>query len=400
MRFWCVLLALAGCTDRLQVLDGAPEPPPSDGSCMCKEEELCAVDKCVDKYQRVRLSVGVRHACRIDLGELACWGENRQGQLGVGDSMPRDAPTQVGDGAKWLEVAAGEEHTCAIEAPGRLYCWGNNMSGQLGTGEAAGTQNEPTRVVSTYEDFEHVYAGGGSTCALRGGGALYCWGSTGQLLAGTGDVVTPEFVDEPVIVISGSKFSEVSIGSGHACAVRDDGALLCWGQNADGQLGVGTATDTTKQPTEVMGDHWDHVAAGDHHTCGIRNGVLYCWGRGDSGELGIPNRRRSASPTRVTDMNNWSSVDAGTNHTCAIARNTLLWCWGRNSEGQLAMTPSNMVQQPTQIGSIRWSSVALGETYTCGVNTGQSLLCWGRGDSGELGTGDTMQKTTPTEIEN
>jgi alpha-tubulin suppressor-like RCC1 family protein len=312
--------------------------------------------------------------------------------------MPRDAPAQVGDGTSWLEVAAGEEHTCAIEAPGRLYCWGNNMSGQLGTGDAAGSQNEPMRVVTTYEDFEHVYAGGESTCAIRGGGALYCWGATGQLLSGTGDVMTPVVVAEPVIVIPGSNFTEVSIGSGHACGVRDDGVLMCWGQNGDGQLGIGTASDTTKLPTEIMGDNWQHVAAGDHHTCGIRAGIVYCWGRGDSGELGIANRRRTASPTRVTEMGTWASIDAGTNHTCAIARNTFLWCWGRNAEGQLAMSPSTMVGQPTQIGTIRYSQVALGETYTCAVNTGQTLLCWGRGDSGELGTGDTNPKMMPTEV--
>jgi alpha-tubulin suppressor-like RCC1 family protein len=399
---WCALFVLAGCTERLPVLERPPEPPPSEKPCTCGNNELCAVDRCVNKSELTRLSVGVRHACRIDDGILACWGENRQGQLGLGDSNERMSPTRVGDGSSWLEVAAAEEHTCAIAAPGRLYCWGNNRSGQLGTGEAAGQQNAPTRVASVYDDFEHVFAGGDSTCAFRGGGTLYCWGATGELLAGTGDIGTPEVVDEPVIVLAGSKFTEVSLGSDHACAVRDDGALLCWGQNVDGQLGIGMASDMTKQPTEVGNDtDWEHVAAGQHHTCGIRGGDLYCWGRGDSGELGIPNRRRNSalSPARVTDMGGWEDIAVSAMHSCAIAANTRVWCWGRNSEGQLGMTPSNPVLQPTQVAMMRFSRIGCGATFTCGVNTGQTLLCWGANDEGQLGTGDHVPQSTPTAVD-
>jgi alpha-tubulin suppressor-like RCC1 family protein len=393
-------LMLFGCTEQLPVLDRAPEPPPSNEACKCDDNELCAVDHCVNKYQRILLSVGVRHACRIDHGEIACWGENRQGQLGVGDGMERSSPTRVGDGTSWLDVAAAEEHTCAIAEPGRLYCWGNNMSGQLGTGES-GNQNVPTRVESDYDDFERVFAGGSSTCAFRGGGALYCWGATGQLLAGTGDVVTSEVVDEPVIVLSGSKFQDMSIGTGHACAVRNDGTLLCWGANADAQLGIGMTSDMTKQPTEVEGNKWEHVAAGQHHTCGIRSGELYCWGRGDSGELGLPNRRRpiATAPARVGADSGWEAIAVGTSHSCAISGTTRLWCWGRNGEGELGMTPSNPVQQPTQVGTIRYGEIGLGGTYTCAVDTGQSLYCWGANDAGQLGTGDHTSQAVPTEID-
>jgi alpha-tubulin suppressor-like RCC1 family protein len=399
-NIWCALLVVAGCTERLPVLDRAPEPPPTESPCDCDDTELCAVDQCVNKYARMRLSVGVRHACRIEDGELSCWGENRQGQLGLGDSNERTSPTRVGDGSSWLDVAAAEEHTCAIAAPGRMYCWGNNLSGQLGTG-GGGAQNVPTRVTSTFDDFERVFAGGDSTCAFRAGGSLYCWGATGQLLAGTGDVVTPQVVDEPIIVLSGSKFTDVSLGSGHACAVRDDRTLLCWGQNTDGQLGIGTMSDTTRQPTEVQGDNWQHVAAGQHHTCGIRAGELYCWGRGDSSELGIVNRRRNlaVSPARVGDASAWDSVAVGANHSCAINRQSRLWCWGRNSEGQLGMTPSNPIQQPTQLSEHRYDAIGAGFTFTCAVDTGQALFCWGANDEGQLGLGDHTPQSMPTPVD-
>jgi alpha-tubulin suppressor-like RCC1 family protein len=397
---FCGLLALSGCVEHLPVLERMPEPPPADKPCKCESNELCAVDHCVSKTLRMHLSVGVRHSCRIEDGELSCWGENRQGQLGLGDMGDHLKPTRVGDEDNWLEVAAGEEHTCAIAEPGRVYCWGNDQSGQLGLG-GSGTQNKPMRVVSDFEDFEHIYAGGDSTCALRGGGALYCWGATGQLLAGTGDIVTPEVVDEPVIVLAGSRFTQVSIGLSHACAIRIDGALLCWGSNGDGQLGIGMATEMTQPPTVLGGDDWEWVAAGAHHTCGIRNDNLYCWGRGDSGELGLQNRRRTSavSPQRVTDQGGWDAVDAGTNHTCAISARSQLWCWGRNVEGQLGMTPAAMNGAPTQIGVTRYSAIGLGETFTCAVDSGQALFCWGANDVGQLGTGDGRSQSTPTPVD-
>jgi alpha-tubulin suppressor-like RCC1 family protein len=398
-RTLCLLLLLSACTDQLQVLNRDTATGKSDaGSCMCDAPELCAVDHCVNGAGITRLGVGYRHVCRIADGSLACWGENRASQLGVGDNMPRDTPTQVGDDHSWLELSAAEEHTCAIASPGRLYCWGNNLSGQLGTGDTA-THNKPDRV-GTYDDFERVFCGGDSSCALRARGALYCWGASGRLLGGSGDVLTPEIIDEPIEVLPGTHFKQVSLGAAHVCAVRDDGALLCWGQNNDGQLGLGMVSDMARQPTVLPRSNWTQVAAGQHHTCAIRSeGQLYCWGRGDSLELGV-GMRRALQPTRVGQDSDWQSVAVGGSHTCAIKRNRQLYCWGRNSEGQLGATASDPVGTPMVVDSgSRYRTIALGAQDTCALDTGQTLYCWGTNDEGQLGLGDRMARYSPTLIE-
>ncbi|HXT22429.1 MAG TPA: hypothetical protein VN923_16875, partial [Thermoanaerobaculia bacterium] len=58
------------------------------------------------------------------------------------------------------------------------------------------------------------------------------------------------------------------------------------GSNADGQLGLGD-TDARSEPVQVGEElDWEQIAAGGHHTCGIRGGITFCWGANGRGELG------------------------------------------------------------------------------------------------------------------
>ena len=396
----CSLAAalLVACTQDLRVLDREPDEASNAPNCMCIEGDLCSANGCVETAGITSLAVGYRHVCRVNDAELACWGENRAGQLGLSDTEQREAPERVGDGNSWLSVSAAEEHTCAIAAPGRLYCWGNNASGQLGIRNNA-SQRVPTRVPG-FDDWARVFTGGESSCGLRENGLLYCWGATGQLIVGPGDVDTPEIVNQPIEVMSEARFRDVSLGAMHTCVIRTDGALLCWGQNNDGQLGIGNATPMMKQPTAVARTGWQQISAGQHHTCGVRQGELFCWGRGDSLELGTGNRRSSSTPVRVGDDSDWRSVSVGMSHTCAIKRSQFLYCWGRNGDGQLGMTPSEPVGMLTQVkADTRFGTVGAGSQHTCALNTGQTLYCWGANDQGQLGTDDSMPRFSPALVQ-
>jgi alpha-tubulin suppressor-like RCC1 family protein len=401
--FWrsaalALVVPVLACAQDLRVLDREPPPPtaPRD-ECMCEEPDLCAVDQCEDSSGIRQLAAGYRHVCRVNDGALECWGENRSSQLGMADTETRSSPRQVGDDRRWLRVAAAEEHTCAIESPGSLFCWGNNASGQLGLRDTA-PHRLPMRV-GNFDDYEAVFCGGDSSCALRAGGQLYCWGATGQLISGSGDVGTPEIVDEPIEVLPDAEFRQVSLGALHACAIRRDGALLCWGQNGDGQLGVNMTSSMAKQPTQLERMGWQQVSAGQHHTCAIRQGELYCWGRGDSGELGFETRRVIA-PVRVGEQDDWRTVSAGVTHTCATKRNNQLYCWGRNGNGQLGQTPSEPIKAPTLVKpESRFSKVVTGSAHTCALETGQRMYCWGANDQGQLGLGDTNIHVMPTAVD-
>lgn len=91
----------------------------------------------------VALSVGDLHSCAIEAvtSRLFCWGANQFGQLGIGsadrtaeqaDSAAHRRPTPVLGESKFIQVAAGLEHTCALTADGEVYCWGRAVRGSLG----------------------------------------------------------------------------------------------------------------------------------------------------------------------------------------------------------------------------------------------------------------------------
>jgi hypothetical protein len=63
--------------------------------------------------------------------------------LGLGDTLARNSPVQVGTTNDWSEVSAGSEHTCGLRG-GALSCWGSNLHGALGDG--AGSRVEPVLV--------------------------------------------------------------------------------------------------------------------------------------------------------------------------------------------------------------------------------------------------------------
>jgi alpha-tubulin suppressor-like RCC1 family protein len=95
----------------------------------------------------VTVSAGQSHTCGIMTDHtLWCWGDDSQGQLGDGHETPQSAPVPIGTtGQLWSMVTAGLSHTCALASDGTLWCWGSNSNGQLGIGSSAWRQ-APTRV--------------------------------------------------------------------------------------------------------------------------------------------------------------------------------------------------------------------------------------------------------------
>ena len=138
------------------------------------------------------IAAGGSHTCALTTGSgVKCWGSNYSGQLGDGQTCSTSScssPVDVsgltsGVGA----IAAGNGHSCARLATGGLKCWGWNNEGQLGV-----TTSElcPEACSSTPEDVPlgsakvvSFAAGQWHTCAIQAGGVAKCWGynAAGQL---------------------------------------------------------------------------------------------------------------------------------------------------------------------------------------------------------------------------
>ena len=216
------------------------------------------------------LSTGVWHTCALTgSGVAKCWGRNLWGQLGDGTfSGNQLTPVDVvGLTSRLAAIAAGRDHTCALTDSGGVKCWGDNKYGQLGIGENDGGPT-PVDVVGLSGGAAAIAAGSFYTCALAGSGGVQCWGgnSLGQLGDGTR---TNRFTPVDVVGLS-SGATAVSTGYRHTCALTESGAVKCWGDNEYGQLGDGTKANRST-PVDVAGlsNGVTAIAAGATHTCAL-----------------------------------------------------------------------------------------------------------------------------------
>ena len=146
------------------------------------------------------LALGGFHTCTyVATGTLLrCWGRNHYGQLGDNTTITRASPTTIDVGGAVGLLALGGFHTCAyVSASALLKCWGRNSDRQLGDGTTA-------------------------------------------------DRYTPTTIDV------GGAVGLLALGGYHTCAyvTAGSGALKCWGNNGDGQVGDGT-TDNRYTPTTI-----------------------------------------------------------------------------------------------------------------------------------------------------
>jgi alpha-tubulin suppressor-like RCC1 family protein len=238
-----------------------------------------------------------------------------------------------------------------------------------------------------------VSAGPYHTCGLTTAGDAYCWGynASGQL--GTGTATSQE--PAPMPVTGSHTFQAVSAGESHTCGLTTAGDAYCWGDNSYGQLGTGTVTSQEPTPLPVTGGHtFQSVSVGYIHTCGLTTaGDAYCWGNNYHGQLGTgsttPWPSEEPTPLPVTSGHTFQSVSEGYNHTCGLTTAGDAYCWGRNDVGQLGIGTATL-QEPTPLpvtGGHPFQAVSAGSSHTCGVTTAGDAYCWGYNLYGQVGSG-------------
>lgn len=238
----------------------------------------------------------------------------------------------------------------------------------------------------------------GHACGVRSDGTLWCWGSNANGQLGDGTVVAKTY---PVRIGTADNWSHVATGDIHSCATRTDGSLWCWGNNG-GRLGDGTTTQRTAPVRVGVDNDWFMVAAGNAHTCAIKTtGTLWCWGVNGSGQLGQGNTTTRTTPFQVGTLNTWSSVVATRNNaTCATRNDGTLWCWGANTTGNLGQGNTTTSTSPVQVGAgvTTWSELAAGHGHVCATRTDGTLWCWGRNSNSQLGDASTTQRNAPVQV--
>lgn len=327
-----------------------------------------------------------RTTCAIADGRAYCWGDNGAGQLGINSTSDSNQPVAVhtvGDGTgsalpddaevRAISVSVSG-HVCVTAMPAggtsdadmRAYCWGRNTNGQLGDGTQI-NRTVPVEVDDCDCGATLISAGYDHTCAVIGGHAA-CWGygSKGQIGDGlTADSAVPAYVAETgdgdrggvtSALPTGAEITMIEAGGDASCAVAD-GRAYCWGNNANGRLGDGTATNrlvpvavdlTTGLSTRTVTD----IALGGRHsmgdphsgswmfTCAVASGDAYCWGSdgwdaigngGDGGGYRPIAVYTSSQGSALPDDAEVTAIDAGWRHVCAVA-DGVAYCWGAGTD--------------------------------------------------------------------
>ena len=339
-----------------------------------------------------QLSVGREHACAITETGAYCWGASWYGRLGNASATGHygdyaGSPVAVTNGQDFVQIAAGNEHTCALDADGAPWCWGSNWDGRVGADPSIGSLDEPY-AVDTDLRFVQIAAGRWQSCGLTADGAVYCWGDARGV--GTGEPLDTLYTTPQPVLLDGS-YTAVSSVFSSTCAVRDTGEAYCWGFSYAGELGGGEESGQHPTPVRVAGDHtWSVVDAGVVYGCGLTTaGAGYCWGRDFSGRTGTGGDGDSNVPVAVAGGHDFAAISAGEWHTCAITSDGTGYCWGDNSAGGLGIGPDDgsppigSADTPVPVPTdLRFATLQTGgfngAGFTCGVTTGDALVCWGR----------------------
>ncbi len=389
-----------------------------------------------------KLDGGGNHTCAILVdGTVRCWGYGGEGQLGYGntDSIGDDetpgsvGPVNLGPGRTATAIATGDFHTCVLLDDGSVRCWGFGGDGRLGYGNTSNVGDTPTTTpdkvgpvnLGPGRTAKAITAGAGHTCALLDNGSVRCWGYNGNGRLGYGNTnnvgdtptMTPDKAG-PVDLGLGRTAKAISAGSGHTCALLDDGSVRCWGFARDGELGYGNLaigadigddeTPGSVGPVNLGPGHTaTAITAGGRHTCAVLDdSTVRCWGYAGAGQLGYGNTNNvgetpTTTPDKVGPVNlgpgrTARAISAGLNHTCALLDDGAARCWGYGLDGRLgygntsnvgdtpAMTPDKM--GPVDLGPGRTATaISAGSLHTCALLDDTSVRCWGYGANGRLG---------------
>ena len=237
------------------------------------------------------------------------------------------------------------------------------------------------------------------------GGALLAWGdgANGQLGNGT---VTDRLLPGAVKLPATTKITQVRAGCFHTVALTSTGKVLAWGLNNLGQLGNGTTTNSTT-PVKVTlpaGVKVTEVRAGCFHSMALTStGQVLAWGGNQDGQLGNGTTANSGIPLPVSlpDGTTVKAIAAGEAHSLALTSTGRVLAWGFNATGDLGDGTTTDRHSPVPVAlptGVTVTGIAAGQFHSLAVTSTGGALAWGFNNQGELGNGTMQPSDVPVPV--
>ena len=363
------------------------------------------------------VAVGQNHTCALTVtNDIRCWGDNLFGQLGAPSPscgsrdcsrVPIAVQCPAGEVCKFRSVAAGGDHTCAVDTNGKAWCWGEDGSPAAGLSSFGSLPKHTHRRTPAFTDlgvpanFVAIDTNVAHTCAVSAARDVFCWGGnfSGELGAPLAILSTTN----AQLVRSGNRYKSVTTGLSHSCAVHATSDLVdCWGDNSQFQLtgNVNPAkfiTINSKVPLASRGLQF--TASGATSTCAqTPTDDTVCWGKPSSGapissaSQGFIALAASYARSIATDATDCNLGFRNCTRICITDLGGELHCqyWKASAPPpQLSKVPD-----PKGVAVISWTQVDVGPNHVCAVTTRQDVWCFGDNSWGQFGTGASSSVRT------
>lgn len=250
---------------------------------------------------------------------LWAWGDNWYGQLGLGDALwtNRFSPTRVGTDSDWSSIRIFWMNTYALKTNGTMWSWGTaSREGALGLGDTM-TRTTPS-LIGSQTDWAEVSSGQYHAIARKIAGTIWTWGN--------------------------NDYGQLGLGfNGY------------WDYSNPDEFGYPTYADGRNTPTQVGTDSdWIMTQSGAFHNITLKtNGTMWSWGNNNNGQLGLGDNGLNTNrntPTQIGTQTDWSAIAAGSSQSFAFKTNRTLWAWGRNLSSQLGLSDTIDRNTPTLVG--------------------------------------------------
>jgi alpha-tubulin suppressor-like RCC1 family protein len=304
-------------------------------------QEWSEVEGLEDVVQVVVSSSNASTCALTEGGHVYCWGSNEHGQLGVTDTGERceapdrtvacrRRPTRLTMLSEIVSISRAYSSTCALSRVGKVFCWGAAIPFP-----GVSSSRLPTEM-PTLRDVTHLWGAGVNFYVRR---------ASGQVIEYPREVRVMGVEREVIQQTSGSVI----------CGVSQESRLRCFGRSSAGLLGsLDEALDDVGYSPEIGGVQ--SAAVGVNHACVVRDdGTVWCWGEDTDGVLGSSQAQPEVCerlgqrfgclryPVRVEGVTGARRVFVGIDSTCALDHHGSLWCWGRAPGGRSSRSPQRVL---------------------------------------------------------